>query len=202
MFGLYHALCFLVIVLTHVVVICMISCGCCQSLPATIRLLKRPERGSWGLRVESEGLIGSHFFRRADVISKLNSHSQVNAASRAPPVLRWSPRSCLPEHIEKRRRNKLKKRRTSPPETKQKDFTAETPGPEPLFLRAKAAELFVFFFFFLNCNHTKMNRSFNKSQPLRTADCNAVEVKSKVSVVCGGSLCDLEDLKRGGLRRK
>lgn len=26
-----------------------------------------------------------------------------------------------------------------------------------------------------------MNRSFNKSQPLRNADCNAVEVKSKVS---------------------
>lgn len=27
-----------------------------------------------------------------------------------------------------------------------------------------------------------MNRSFNRSQPLRNADCNAVEVKSKVSL--------------------
>lgn len=74
---------------------------------------------------------------------------------------------------------KPKKTPTSPPDPKQEDLTAQTPGPEPLFLRAKAAQLF---FLSLNCNHIKMNRSFNKSQPLRNADCNAVEVKSKVSV--------------------
>lgn len=70
-------------------------------------------------------------------------------------------------------------------------YTRKTPGPEPLCLRAKAPELFFFFFFsfsFLNFNHRKkrekrkMNRSFKQSQPLRTTDCNAVEVKSKVSV--------------------
>lgn len=32
-----------------------------------------------------------------------------------------------------------------------------------------------------------MNRSFHKSQPLRSADCNAVEVKSKVSVKVWGA---------------
>lgn len=31
-----------------------------------------------------------------------------------------------------------------------------------------------------NLQPRKMNRSFHKSQPLRSADCNAVEVKSKV----------------------
>lgn len=34
----------------------------------------------------------------------------------------------------------------------------------------------------INEKKKTMNRSFNKSQPLRNADCNAVEVKSKVSV--------------------
>lgn len=38
-----------------------------------------------------------------------------------------------------------------------------------------------FSFFFFPSNGKKMNRSFNKSQPLRNPNCNAVEVKSKVS---------------------
>ncbi|TWW65220.1 Partitioning defective 6 -like protein gamma [Takifugu flavidus] len=38
-----------------------------------------------------------------------------------------------------------------------------------------------------------MNRSFHKSQPLRSADCNAVEVKSK-----GGFVCFMEIARVGG----
>lgn len=51
----------------------------------------------------------------------------------------------------------------------------------PAFCGERRAELF--FFLGGGCSKpatTKMNRSFHKSQPLRSADCNAVEVKSKV----------------------
>lgn len=51
----------------------------------------------------------------------------------------------------------------------------------PTFCGQRRAELFLG----ESCTKTatrKMNRSFHKSQPLRSADCNAVEVKSKVSV--------------------
>lgn len=126
------------------------------------------------------------FFGRADVIWKL--HSRVNAASCSPPVLAES--SLVSDgHTSGRNQTSPEpqinpaKPRTSDPETKRPDFArAEHQDPEPRFLWAKASWTF---FQGGDCTKTattKMNRSFHKSQPLRSADCNAVEVKSKVSV--------------------
>lgn len=52
------------------------------------------------------------FFMRADVISKLNSHSRVNAASCSPPIFPWNPLLSLVEHFTEKLREvtKLKKR--------------------------------------------------------------------------------------------
>lgn len=126
-------------------------------------------------------------FGRADVIWKL--HSRVNAASCSPPLL---AESSLVSDGHTSGRNQTSPERqinpvkppTSEPETKRPDLArAEHQDAEPRFLWAKAS--WTFFRGGGDCTKTattKMNRSFHKSQPLRSADCNAVEVKSKVSV--------------------
>lgn len=83
----------------------------------------------------------------------------------------------------------MKKNTKSSARGEAEGFKTSNADQSPCFCGQKAAELF---FSLLKLQPQKMNRSFNKSQPLRNADCNAVEVKSKVSSV----RCVLQGLLR------
>lgn len=124
----------------------------------------------------------------------LNSHSQVNAASRSPLI--------PPVETSSHRAEQSEEKEVLPQERKPSQGTtkfsirdaaegfffffflgAGTQEPEPRFLWAKAALSVVVVVVFIQPQpRQKMNRSFHKSQPLRNVDCNAVEVKSKVGL--------------------
>lgn len=118
------------------------------------------------------------------------THSQVNAASLSPPILPRSPLSCPLEHTEEEENPQEVKSTKENTNFSSRDEAGgfysrkkKPTGTRAPLSAGKGGSTFFFLFFF---NHKKiekkMNRSFNRSQPLRTVDCNAVEVKSKVSV--------------------
>lgn len=120
---------------------------------------------------------GIPFFKRADVISKLNSLPSYRGelfTSFSPVRLRLTSDGTQWENQSKRR---IKPERSDNffPTDEAEGFRGKL-RDRSLCLRVKAAQP----------KKKKMNRSFNKSQPLRNADCNAVEVKSKVGD--GGSV--------------
>lgn len=127
---------------------------------------------------------GIPFFWRVDVIWKL--HSRVNAASCSPPILAESS-PIWRTHIGKKTNqlgawSKASGATNIGPGDEAVGFCQiGTPGTRAPHFVGKG-ELNFFWGGCTKSATTKMNRSFHKSQPLRSADCNAVEVKSKVGV--------------------
>lgn len=94
------------------------------------------------------------FFRRADVIPKLNSHSQVSAASCSPPILAQSTLTSTGELRIEKPPGGLKaeiQESSSETGTKQRGFTSGDTGTRAPLCAGKGG--WSFFFFLLNCNH-------------------------------------------------
>lgn len=129
------------------------------------------------------------FFRRADVIPKLKlalqSRGGESRASHCPSRdLPHADRTEPNRPTEQRlvREATEKKAQSSPSGTRRRGIFQEQENRSPAFCGQRRLEPPLLLSFCPATATTKMNRSFHKSQPLRTVDCNAVEVKSKVGL--------------------
>lgn len=114
-------------------------------------------RESWRLRAAPECLIGFHFLGGLMSFQNLphtpKSTRRVAHLSFSRKVLSYRAERIEKKKKTSRRWNKLKKLRTSLPETKQKDFNTRNTGTRAPLSAGKGG--WTFFFFFFNCNHEK-----------------------------------------------